>query len=227
MVSTHYITWPFSFWIWRRRCLKFAWFWPFGALPLGPHGGHTYYLNNFESPTPKDDFCQVWLKSNNAFSRRRWKCKKFTDDGRKRTAIAHLSLRLRWALKKKHHWIYKKILCCPDHLNQVLRQLVIHVCFGITLEPYKHEHANFNPRCWPAVAGNIDAYMYMYVSHLLCRRDIISIIIMIIKITTIIIITIIIQNMKIMISTESPGINTIIHIICKCIMQFSFLTRWR
>ena len=85
MVSTHYITWPFSFWIWRRRCLKFAWFWPFGALPLGPHGGHTYYLNNFESPTPKDDFCQVWLKSNHAFSRRRWKCKKFTDDARRTT----------------------------------------------------------------------------------------------------------------------------------------------
>ena len=98
-VSTHYITWLFSFWIWRRRCLKFAWFWPFGALPLGPHGGHTYYLNNFESPTPKDDSCQVWLKSNHAFSRRRWKCKKFTDDGRKRTAIAHSSLRLRWAKK--------------------------------------------------------------------------------------------------------------------------------
>ena len=92
---THYITWLFSFWIWRR-CLKFAWFWPFGDLPLGPHGGHTYYLNNFESPTPKDDSCQVWLKSNHAFSRRRWKCKKFTDDGRKRTAIAHLSLWLRW-----------------------------------------------------------------------------------------------------------------------------------
>ena len=105
-VSTHYITWLFSFWIWRRRCLKFAWFWPFGALPLGPHGDHTYYLNNFESPTPKDDSCQVWLKSNHAFSRRRWKCKKFTDDGRrtthdgrKRTAIAHSSLRLRWAKK--------------------------------------------------------------------------------------------------------------------------------
>ena len=98
-VSTHYITSPFSFWIWRRRCLKFAWFWPFGALPLSPHGGHTYDLNNFESPTPKDDSCQVWLKSNHAFSRRRWKCKKFMDDGRKRTAIAHLSLRLRWAKK--------------------------------------------------------------------------------------------------------------------------------
>ena len=63
---------------------------PFGALPLGPHERATHtHLNNFESPTPKDDSCQVWLKSNHAFSRRRWKCKKFTDDGRKRTAIDH------------------------------------------------------------------------------------------------------------------------------------------
>ena len=61
-VSTHYITWLFSFWIWRRRCLKFPWFWPFRALPLGPHGGHTYYLNNFESPTPKDDSCHFLVK---------------------------------------------------------------------------------------------------------------------------------------------------------------------
>ena len=81
-VSTHYITWLFSFWIWRRS-LKFAQFWPLGALPLGPHGGHTYYLNKFESPTPKDDSCQVWLKPNHAFPRRRWKCKKFTDDARR------------------------------------------------------------------------------------------------------------------------------------------------
>ena len=68
-VSTHYITWLFSFWIWRRRCLKFAWVWPFGALPLGPHGGHTYYLNNFESPTPKDDSCHFWLKSTMHFQK--------------------------------------------------------------------------------------------------------------------------------------------------------------
>ena len=62
-VSTHYITELFSFWIWRRRCLKFAWFWPLGALPLGPHGGYMYHMNNFESPAPTDDSCQVWLKS--------------------------------------------------------------------------------------------------------------------------------------------------------------------
>ena len=82
-VSTHHITWLFSFWIWRRRCLKFAWFWPLGGFPLGPHGGHTYYLNNFESPSPKDDSSQVWLKSHHAFSRRKWKCKKFTDDAQR------------------------------------------------------------------------------------------------------------------------------------------------
>ena len=57
------------------------------ALPLGPHGGHTYYLNNFESPTPKDDSCQVWLKSNHVFSRRKWKCYKFTDDARHKKKI--------------------------------------------------------------------------------------------------------------------------------------------
>ena len=57
-------------------------------------GVHTYYLNNFESPTPKDDTCQVWLKSNHAFSRR-WKCKKFTDDARRTKTDGNSSLR--WA----------------------------------------------------------------------------------------------------------------------------------
>ena len=140
-VSTHYMTWPFSFWIWRRRCLKFAWFWPFGALPLGPHGGHTYNLNNFESPTPKDDSCQVWLKSNHAFSRRRWKCKKFTDDarrtthdgrrttddGRKRTAIAHLSILLRWAKKRWNlisHMNLSTQISSAKALHRLLRNFV-------------------------------------------------------------------------------------------------------
>ena len=71
-VSTHYITWLFSLWIWRRRCLKFTVL-ALGGPPPGPTWGHTYYLNNFESPTPKEDSCQVWLKSNHAFSRRMMK----------------------------------------------------------------------------------------------------------------------------------------------------------
>ena len=53
-------------WIWRRS-LKFAKFWPLGALPLGPHGGNMCHMNTFESSAPEDDSCQVWLKSNHAF----------------------------------------------------------------------------------------------------------------------------------------------------------------
>ena len=63
-VFTYYITWLFYFWIWRR-ILKFDVLGPWGP-PLGPP------CNNFEFPAPKDDSCQVWLKSDNAFSRR-WK----------------------------------------------------------------------------------------------------------------------------------------------------------
>ena len=72
-VSTLFMTWLFYLnWIWRRS-LKFAMFLPFEALPLGPHRSHMYHMNNFESPAPKDDSCHVWLTSDHAFSRRRWK----------------------------------------------------------------------------------------------------------------------------------------------------------
>ena len=72
-VSTLYTTWLFYLnWIWRRKfeiCKVLA----LGALPLGPHRSHMYHImNNFESPAPKDDSCHVWLKSNHAFSKRRW-----------------------------------------------------------------------------------------------------------------------------------------------------------
>ena len=72
-VYTHYITLLFYFnWIWRRS-LKFAKFWPLGALPLGPHGGNMYHMNTFESPAPEDDSCQVWLKIQPCISSRsRW-----------------------------------------------------------------------------------------------------------------------------------------------------------
>ena len=73
---------------------EFAWFWPFGALPLGPHGGHTYYLNNFESPTPKDDSCQVWLKSNMRFQEEDENVKSLrtTHDGRRTKTDGNSSL---------------------------------------------------------------------------------------------------------------------------------------
>ena len=62
-IRTTCITLLFYFnWIWRRS-LKFAKFWPLGPSLLGPHGGHLYHMNTFESPAPEDDSCQVWLKS--------------------------------------------------------------------------------------------------------------------------------------------------------------------
>ena len=62
-VSTLYTTWLFYLnWIWRRS-LKFAKFWPLGALPPGPHGGnmYMYHMITFESPAPKDDSCHVCM----------------------------------------------------------------------------------------------------------------------------------------------------------------------
>ena len=71
-VSTHYITWIVSpSGSGEEDVWNLHGFGPLGPSPLGPHGGHTYYLNNFESPTPKDDSCHFWLKSNYAFSKRR------------------------------------------------------------------------------------------------------------------------------------------------------------
>ena len=46
-------------------------------LPL--EKGGALHLNKFESPSPKDALCQVWLKLAQWFWRRRWKCEKFTD----------------------------------------------------------------------------------------------------------------------------------------------------
>ena len=57
-----------------------------GGPPLGPH------VNNFESPTPKDDSCQVWLNPTMRFQEEDENVKSLrtTHDGQKRTAIAHL-----------------------------------------------------------------------------------------------------------------------------------------
>ena len=43
-----------------------------GSPLPGPPWGRLYHMNNFESPAPKDDSWQVWLKSDQAFSRSRW-----------------------------------------------------------------------------------------------------------------------------------------------------------
>ena len=67
------------------------------ALWGPPPGPPTYYLNKFESPTPKNDSCQVWLNLTVRFQEEDENVKSLrtTHDARKRTAIAHLSFRLR------------------------------------------------------------------------------------------------------------------------------------
>ena len=75
-VSTHYITWLFPSGSGEEDVWQYAWFWPFGALPLGPHRGHTYIWTTLQP-------LRMIPALNHA--RRRWKCKKFTDDGRRTT----------------------------------------------------------------------------------------------------------------------------------------------
>ena len=78
-VSTLYTTWLFYLnWIWRRKfeiCKVLA---LGGPPPWAPMGGNMYHMITFESPAPKDDSCHVWLKSNHAFSKRRWNSYFFT-----------------------------------------------------------------------------------------------------------------------------------------------------
>ena len=79
----------------RMVCAKFGWNWPSGSgeedflifvnvfslfrnyLPL--EKDRALRLNKFESPSPKDALCQIWLKLAQWFWRRRWNGEKFTD----------------------------------------------------------------------------------------------------------------------------------------------------
>ena len=96
----------FAQWFWRIRFFKFVnIFSQFcNYLPLEKDGA--LHLNKLESPTHKDDLCQVWLKLAQWFWRRRIKCEKFattttttttttTDNGQILIRNAHLSLRNR------------------------------------------------------------------------------------------------------------------------------------
>jgi hypothetical protein len=57
--------------------------------------GNPLHLNNLESPSPKDDLFQVWLKLAQWFWRRSRKCKSLRTEGRRIIRIAHLSFQLR------------------------------------------------------------------------------------------------------------------------------------
>ena len=91
-------------WFWRRRFLKnFSVFLLFRYyLPL--EKGVALHLNKLESPCPKDDLCQVWLKLAQWFWRSQ-KCESLqTDrktDGQRAIRKAHLSFQSRWAKNAK------------------------------------------------------------------------------------------------------------------------------
>ena len=72
-------------WFSRRRFFNFVNVFSLFRYYLPLEKGGVLHLNKLEFPLPKDAFCQVWLKLDQWFWRRRWKCEKFTDgrtDGR-------------------------------------------------------------------------------------------------------------------------------------------------
>jgi hypothetical protein len=57
-------------WFWRRRFLNIFCIFLLFSYYLPLEKGATLHLNKLESPPPKDDLCQVWLKLAQWFWRR-------------------------------------------------------------------------------------------------------------------------------------------------------------
>jgi hypothetical protein len=103
--SLYHVWLNLACWFWRRFLKIFILFLLFRYyLPL--EKGYPLILNKLESPSPKDDLCQVWLKLVQRFWRRSRKCKSLqtdrrqdrqTDVGQRVIRKAHLSFQLRWA----------------------------------------------------------------------------------------------------------------------------------
>jgi hypothetical protein len=93
-------------WFLRRFKKKIQCFLLFcNYLPL--EKGDPLYLNKLESPPPRDDLCQVWVKLALWFWRRSRKCKSLQTDGQRAIRITHLSFQLMWANNAYfwiHHW---------------------------------------------------------------------------------------------------------------------------
>jgi hypothetical protein len=67
-------------WFWRKRLLKFFRSFSLFRYYLPLEKGYPFPLNKLESPLPKDDLCQVWLKLLEWFWRRSRKCKSLQTD---------------------------------------------------------------------------------------------------------------------------------------------------
>jgi hypothetical protein len=109
----------------RMICINFHWNWPacsgeeeFQCCYNRPlEKGIALHLNNFESLSPKDDLCQLWLQLAQRFWRRSKKCKKKSNrqtdgqtDARQRAIRKpHLSFQLRWAKKLKQFYAWTEL----------------------------------------------------------------------------------------------------------------------
>ena len=108
-------------WFWRRRFLNVINVLSLFRNYLPLEKDQALHLNNLESPLPKNALCQFWLKLDQWFWRRRWKCEKFTtttttmttENGHILIRKAHLSLRLRWA-NKFHLMTKEKSNTCKE-----------------------------------------------------------------------------------------------------------------
>jgi hypothetical protein len=78
----------------------------FDYLPLDK--GDLLCLNNLESPPPKDDLCQIWLKLVQWFWRGSRKCKSLKTDGQtdRRMTDSRRSEKLTWAFSSGELKIY-------------------------------------------------------------------------------------------------------------------------
>jgi hypothetical protein len=82
-------------WFWRRRFLNIFNVFLLFCYYVPLEKGYPLRLNKFESPPPKDDLCQVWLKLVWWFWRRSRKCKSLQTDGQ--TVDNGQSEKLTWA----------------------------------------------------------------------------------------------------------------------------------
>ena len=76
--AVYQVWFELTHWLWRRRFLNFVDVFSLFYNYLSLENGVALQLNKNKSPSPKDAFCQVWLKLVQGFWRRRWKCEKFT-----------------------------------------------------------------------------------------------------------------------------------------------------
>jgi hypothetical protein len=93
-------------WFWRRRFLKFFSVFLLFCDYLPLEKGNPLLFNNLESPPPKDDLHEDWLKLAQWFRRRSRKCKSLqTDgqtDGRRTTEDQNSSLELSAQVSEKN-----------------------------------------------------------------------------------------------------------------------------